>query len=239
MLPFWSLNDRSDAIQSWKDKLAAHTQTIVVASPMIVHSLQRIDTPFDIRFVTSVSSEVSDWNDTLLVVLASDVWMDTWLLHHLDTTDLSKGTIVYCIEDEVGASKDVAIAALVGTHLRRGCWTRDLCPILLLHWLYRQMSNLPWRNQTWVTATSHDDLGTHPLCSQSWRVDLIFNHMRHFCGRSTCCKELHSLSDLTGRMESRRRQSHQSRLVLSQTVQVGEGIFNMLSANPSLSSFYA
>ena len=85
VLPFWSLDNRSTEIETWKDKLNAYDKMIVVASPMIVQSIQHIETTYNVRYITSVTSEVSDWKDTLLVVLASDVWMNVWLSHHCPT----------------------------------------------------------------------------------------------------------------------------------------------------------
>ena len=60
---------------------------MVVASPMIANSLRQIKSTYSIQYITSVNTEVVDWDDTLLVILASDIWMDVWLAHHLDNPD--------------------------------------------------------------------------------------------------------------------------------------------------------
>ena len=61
-----------------------------------------------------------DWDDTLLVVLASDIWMDVWLAHHLDNTGFSDVPIVYCVEDESSIPKEVTVAGRVESSIEVG-----------------------------------------------------------------------------------------------------------------------
>ncbi len=239
VLPFWSLDNRSTEIETWKDKLNAYDKMIVVASPMIVQSIQHIETTYNVRYITSVTSEVSDWKDTLLVVLASDVWMNVWLSHHLDTTKISKGSIVYCIEDETSIPKDVAIASAIEPSIETGvlderfvCFT-NFAMALQADWraaldgikrgVERISTSTVWDNTSALLAVLACGLDFQPHVETVFVADV------------DCWQEVQSLSILTGRMESRMSSEliSQSRLVLSQTVQIGEeGIFNMLSANP-------
>ena len=93
VLPFWSLTDRSTAIQSWRDKLDAYPHLTVVASPMIANSFRQIKSKYHIEYISSVNTEILDWDQTLLVILASDIWMDVWLACWLEVAwvSLSRG----------------------------------------------------------------------------------------------------------------------------------------------------
>lgn len=239
VLPFWSLENRVTAVQNWKNKLNVYSKLVVVASPIIVQSLQQIETVYDIRYITSVNSEVLEWKDTLLVVLASDRWMDIWVSHHLEQTEVSSTSIVYCTEEESGFSKEVAVAEVAEQTIEVG----------LLDERFVFFTNFALALQADCEAALDGiELGLTRICASTiWDnpsallavlacgLDFQPHVETVFVAGADLWQEVHSLSELTGRMESRMSSDliSQSRLVVSQVVQIGEeGVFNMLSANP-------
>ena len=239
VLPFWSSTDRSNSIQSWKDKFDSYDHIVVVASPMIVQSLEKIETLYNLHFVTSINSERSDWKDTLLVVLASNVWMDVWLSHHIEMSSASMNEVLYCVEEQTDLPKDIVLAGKVESTVEVG----------ILDERFVFFTNFALALQANVTeALAGIDLGMRRITESTiWNnpsailavlacgLDFQPHLETVFVADSVSLRQVHSVAVLTGRMESRMSSDliSQGRHVLSQVVQVGEeGVFNMLSANP-------
>jgi hypothetical protein len=239
VLPFWSLKERSTAIQSWKDKLDAFSNLTIVASPLIANSLRQLKSNHHIKYISSVNTEILDWNDTLLVILASDIWMDVWLAHHLEMPEFSDVSIAYCVEDEASIPKEVTVAGRV----------ESVAEIGILDERFALFTNFALALQDdWQAALSGIELGLSRITESSiWDnasallavlvrgLDFSPYVETVFVSDSKMLSEGQFLSALTCRMESRMssEQIAKSSMVLSNAVQIGEdGVFNILAANP-------
>ena len=224
VLPFWLLKERSTAIQSWIDKLDAFSNLTIVASPLIVNSLRQIKSVHHIKYVSSVNTEILDWNDTLLVILASDIWMDVWLAHHLAMPEFSDVSIVYCVEDDTSIPKEVTVAGRV----------ESVAEVGILDERFALFTNFALALQDdWQAALSGIELGLSRISEGSiWDnasalLAVLVRGLDYspyvetvFVSDAKMLSEGQFLSALTCRMESRMssEQIAQSSMVLSHAV---------------------
>jgi len=240
VLPFWQIDGRQQNIFAWKARLEKYNRLIIVCSSMLAETFRHIDTDLNIDFVTSVSTELSDVKGALIIVLASEKWMQLWLLHHMSSLSLldldkTETALIVCLDDtasEIEFASDIEMYTEVGICDERFAGFTDFAlalykePLLVLDGIETGVKSITeasiWNNPSALLAIVCREFGWTPHVETVFIVPPMDKwFMQHLAG-------------LTGRMESGSSKGLNSsgRLTLSQAVCLGEdGVFNMLSAS--------